>query len=99
MKLYAIRDSKAEVFLPMLEASTDDHAKRLVADAIAGGLHHMATHRDDYYLYALAEYDNNSGHIEAHRPEPVISISEIMETFFQRPEQSDLEEHLAPDPE
>lgn len=98
MKLYAIRDSKAETFLPILEAVSDDHAKRLIADAIAAGSAQMlAQHPDDYHVYALAEYDNNSGEIQPHRPEPVIGIGELLSMYFNRPdpdaEQLDLEHY------
>ena len=93
IKLYGIRDAKAGFFLPVLEASSDEHAQRIVADAIAGGAKNLASHPNDYTLYRLADYDNETGHIEPHLPDPVKEISEIIEQYFQKPEPLPIEEH------
>ncbi|AXL14713.1 nonstructural protein [Microviridae sp.] len=96
MKLYAIRDQKAEFFMPVLEASNDEHAARIIADAISNGARHMAAHHDDYQVYCLADYDNKTGDIQPMLPSPVISLSEIMEKYFKKPEQTDIEEASRP---
>lgn len=99
MKLYAIRDSKAESFLPILEASNDAHAMRIIADAMTQS-HQLVQYADDYHVYCLAEYDNGSGNITPNLPEPVASLIEIREMYFEpQPQlteqsQKDLEEYL-----
>lgn len=95
MKLYAIRDSRAGFFLPVMEAHNDAHAMRTVYDALSHD-HPIVHHRDDYHLYCLGEYDNEAGQITPILPEPVISISEMIAVIMPRdPEQVDLEEPLA----
>lgn len=92
MKLYAIRDNKADFFLPILEASNDMHAERIVADTIARGQMELAQHPQDYDLFCLGEYDNQSGEIQSDLPQHVTSITALMEKFFKRPEQQDIED-------
>lgn len=82
-KLYSIRDSKAEHFLPLMEAQNDEIATRMVADAIHRGVEQLALHRNDYYLYCLAEYDNVSGEIIPMLPQPIESLSAIIDKYFK----------------
>lgn len=99
MKLYAIRDSKAEAFLPMLEAANDEHAIRTIADAMTQS-HQLVHYADDYHVYCLADYDNSTGKIDPILPEPVASLTEIRERYFEpQPQlteksQKDLEDYL-----
>ena len=93
MKIYAIRDQKADFYLPLMEASNDAHAQRLVAQAISSGAgKQLAEHPADYQLYRLAEYDNVSGEIIADRPLAVASILQICQMYFTQPAQSDIED-------
>lgn len=78
MKLYSIRDSAAGFFLPILEAHNDQHAQRIVLDALTAD-HPMVRHRNDYHLYCVAGWDNTSGEIQPIRPEPVIALGELIE--------------------
>ena len=92
ISIYALRDSKAGFFLPILEASGDEHAQRIVADAIAGGAKNLAAHPNDYCLYWLADYDNQTGELEPGVPKPVKEVAEIIQQYFKQPEQTQIEE-------
>mgnify|MGYP000261863385 FL=1 len=92
MNFYAIYDLKAGYFLPVMEASGDDHAKRNIAEVIRQGHEQLAIHRNDYMLYCLGTYDNKSGKIVAYdAPEPVNSMDEIIQEYFPRQMQTDIE--------
>lgn len=92
MNIYGIYDLKAGYFLPVLEASTDEHAERIVADAIEAGNKMLATHQNDFLLYCLAQYDNKDGMItQDHKPDLVISIPDLIKKYFTPPaQQADL---------
>lgn len=85
--IYALRDTKAGFFLPILEASGDAHAERIIADAIANGAKSLAAHPNDYCLYRLADYDNQTGHLEPNIPDPVKEVADIISEYFRKEEQ------------
>ena len=89
MNLYAIYDSKAEHYLPIIEAHSDAHARRLLADAIAQGLP-IAQHPEDYALWKICSYDNLTGFVtQDTRPELVCSLLSITEQYFTAKVQND----------
>ena len=95
MALYALYDSKAETFLPIIEGKTNEHAIRLIADGMSQGLP-IAQHPEDYQLWKICEYDNLSGYVtQDTRPELVCSVLAIVSQYFEKPErhQMDIEEY------
>lgn len=79
--LYSIYDLKAEHYLPVMEGTNDEHAKRTVAQAIAQGIP-VAQYPEDYELYRLCTYDQNTGYItQDTRPERVASVLEILSQY------------------
>lgn len=100
MNIYAIHDIKAGYFLPMLEASTDEHAERLIADAIRQGNEQLAIHRNDYNLYCLGAYDNKTGEIlPQFPPDHVTSLDTLIDKYFTRPPAPELLNGVGPKPE
>lgn len=89
MNLYALYDTKAECFLPILEAQNDDHAQRIIADAVAKN-EPLWRHASDYTLFKISEYDNLTGYVtQDARPERVVSLVTIIENFYQPPSAED----------
>lgn len=85
--LYGIYDSKAETYLPLMEASNHHHAIRTVADAIAQGAKQLAQHPDDYTLFMICSYDPVTGFItQDKQPERVASLSAIIDMYFKQTE-------------
>lgn len=94
MNLYGIYDVKAGYFLPLLEASTDEHAERIVADAIRQGNQQLLIHQNDYLLYCICQYDNKTGMItQDSKPDLVTSMSDLVKKFSP-PEPSAIEEMM-----
>ena len=60
-KVFGVRDSKAMAFLqPFFSASTGA-AVRAFADTINEGNNQLSKHPEDYLLFELGEFDDNSG--------------------------------------
>jgi hypothetical protein len=95
MALYALYDTKAETYLPIIEGKSDAHAIRTIADAMAKGLP-VAEHPEDYALWKICEYDNLTGYVTQDvRPELVCSVLSIISQYFTKKEgeQMDIEEY------
>lgn len=83
MALYALYDCKAETYLPIIEAKSDAHAIRLIADAMSKGLP-VAEHPEDYALWKICDYDNLNGYVTQDvRPSLVCSVLAIISQYFK----------------
>lgn len=79
MKLFAVRDVKADAFGAPMSIATKGLAIRSFTDACADRKSDLNRFSDDYSLYELGSYDPNSGLIVTN-PMPVfiISASEVL---------------------
>lgn len=68
LKVFGVRDGKAEAFLQPFFSGTAGSAIRAFDDAINGEKSPIAVHPSDYTLYELGEFDDNSGSIVACSP-------------------------------
>lgn len=79
MKLFAVRDVKADAFGSPMSIATKGLALRSFGDACVAPNSELCRFPDDYMLYELGEYDPNSGQITSHRlPVFIISASDIV---------------------
>lgn len=80
MKVFAVRDAKADAFGGLTVVSTKGLALRGFADAVADERSEFSKYPDDYMLYELGTYDPNSGELTSHRvPELVVSARSIVD--------------------
>lgn len=80
MKLFAVRDVKADAFGAPHSIATKGLALRGFADTCADERSEFAKYPDDYMLYEIGTYDPNSGQLESHRlPELVASARSIVD--------------------
>lgn len=63
MKLYAIRDVKADAFSAVHPCATEGVAKRSFAEACFDSKTDLAKYPEDYTLYQIGEFDATSGEI------------------------------------
>lgn len=70
MKLFSVRDVKADSFGAPMSMATRGLAKRSFGDACMSKDSELNRYPSDYSLYELAEYEPNSGTIIPH-PTPV----------------------------
>lgn len=73
MFLYAIRDSKSELFTRPYGFHNDGMAMRSFEAAVAGADDPMSAHPEDYTLYKVGEYDDSNGILRGMDPERVIT--------------------------
>lgn len=80
MKLFAVRDVKADAFGAPQTISTRGLALRGFADACADSRSEFAKYPDDYSLYEVGTYDPNTGMVSAHRlPDFVASARSVVD--------------------
>lgn len=60
-KVFAVRDGKALAFLQPFFSSASGSAIRAFSDAVNDGKCPLAIHPEDYVLYELGHFDDNTG--------------------------------------
>lgn len=82
MKLFAVRDVKADAFGSPIAAPTRGLALRSFSDACANERSEFCRYPDDYMLYELGDYDPNSGEIRCHKlPSLVATARSVVSTI------------------
>lgn len=61
LKAYAIFDGKAEAYLRPFIMVNRGTAIRSFVDAVNDSTHEMCKHAEDYFLFELGEFDEESG--------------------------------------
>lgn len=61
LRAFAIRDSKAEAFMRPFFAVTRGIALRSIVDVVSDPNHEMYKHAEDYTLYEVGEFDDQTG--------------------------------------
>lgn len=75
MKLYAVRDVKADAFGAPMSIATEGLARRSFLEACMDQRSDLCKYPNDYMLYELGSYDPNSGEVKAHLPSPIFIAS------------------------
>lgn len=79
LKVFAVRDVKADAFGNLMCVPTVGLATRAFSDACANPQSPMAAYPEDYTMYELGEYDPNTGNVKGHiLPKLVMSASEAL---------------------
>ena len=65
MKIYSIYDEKAKAYLPPFFLNNDEVAMRAVENCLDTPDHQFAKHPQDYTLYYIGEWDDNSANINS----------------------------------
>lgn len=63
MKLFSIKDIKAEGFNPPFHQTTFGLAERAFKQAASDPQSQIATHKEDFSLYHVADFDHKTGEI------------------------------------
>lgn len=71
MKLYAVRDCKADSFGAPMSIASVGIARRVLLETAQQGNSPLAKYPEDFSLYELGEYDADSGEIRPCKPAPV----------------------------
>lgn len=60
-RIYSVRDLKAAAYAPPFFLGRDEVALRTFRDALRDPTHPMTKHPEDYVLYFLGEFDDETG--------------------------------------
>lgn len=75
MKMYTLRDSKVETYLPPFLAENNITAKRLLIDS-ANQDNIIFKHPEDFQLFQIGEFNKDNGEI---KPIPHVSIGLVID--------------------
>lgn len=79
LKVFAVRDNKAEAFLNPFFMPTRGMAIRAMTDLLREQQNNIARYPDDFVLYELGTWDDAEGTIRMHGTHQLVSqISELM---------------------
>ncbi|WNK12978.1 MAG: nonstructural protein [Microvirus sp.] len=79
LKIFAVRDVKAEAYGALICVMTKGLASRAFVDACSDSRSPMAQYPSDYSLYELGEFDPNSGAVSGHKlPVYIMSATEAL---------------------
>lgn len=77
LEIYTIRDKKTDVYnTPFFQRSVEE-AMRTIADAANDERTHLAKFPDDFEIYRLGSFNDNSGKIDPVIPTFVCSVSSL----------------------
>lgn len=68
LKVFAVRDMKALAFLQPFFSNSTGSALRAFGDAVADKTCPFAKHPEDYVLYEIGSYDDNSAELVSTNP-------------------------------
>lgn len=89
MQIYSIRDSKADAYLQPFFASNEAVAKRYVASAVNTPKHEFDVHTEDYSLYHIGTFSEETGTIHAVDPRCVTLLVHLV-TYEPAPRETGL---------
>jgi len=64
LRVFAVYDSKAEQYMQPFFFVTRGQAMRAFLDALSDDKHEFNKHAEDYTLFELGEYDQDTGYME-----------------------------------
>lgn len=84
LKMYSIRDAKSESFNPPFFQPTHGVAERAFKELVNDPKSNANKYPEDYDLYYLGEYDDNTGKLAAKdTPEHMVKAVNVKETSQQ----------------
>lgn len=85
MKLFAVRDLKADSFGAPISVATKGLALRSFQDVCLDARSEIAKYPEDYSLFELGDYDPNSGVIVSHQaPKHIVSAVSVIQAAQAR---------------
>ena len=80
MKVFAIKDAKAEAFLSPFVSRTPGEAERSVRNETNHKDSVLASHPEDFALYELAEFNELTGVVVGYEtPKHVVNVAELVD--------------------
>jgi hypothetical protein len=77
--IYTIKDAIAGIYLHPIFERNDASAVRALREALANREHTFAKNPNDYTLYAIGTWDEETGEILGREPEAIINCALLVE--------------------
>lgn len=78
-QIFSIRDAKAEAYMQPFYSQAKGAAIRAVADIVNDHQHPTGKHPEDYHLFHLGMWDDQTGTFELFpQPEPVCALIDLV---------------------
>lgn len=74
-KVFSLYDSKAQAFGPPFYMQTRGMAVRALADTVQDNNSMVSRHPEDYVLYQIAEFDDNTAEYKNKNPHELVSMA------------------------
>lgn len=78
IKLYSIMDAKLATFGSIHQSLTDSAAVRQFADVIQDKNNFISKHPEDFSLYRIGEYDDETGNLIPSVPQALVTASSLL---------------------
>lgn len=76
-KMFSVRDSKAETFHPPIYVKTHGEAERNFHATVNNEETTIGRYPDDYDLYYIGEYDDQTGKIKSETPQHIVKAVQL----------------------
>ena len=79
LKIYAVKDVRTEAFLKPFFVQNFAVMERAIMDARNDENNTLSVHPEDYQVYELGEYDDNTGEISPVPPKFLFNVNNVQE--------------------
>lgn len=95
--MYSIYDAKGNFYMSPFTADNDQVAIRLVMSTLHDGNHPMTQAAEDYTLYKVAEWHDDTGVVEAVSPQALANLASLRAVVYRKREEWSIEDEIGPD--
>jgi len=90
-KIFSIYDSKADAYLTPFFLHQEAMAIRVFSDCINSETHQFGKHPEDYTLFSIGTWEDQSGKFSTTNPKSIGNGVEFINKIFEDPNIGDLE--------
>ena len=85
MTICSIRDSKADAWLTPMHFQSSAHALRAFGDIVNDATSDFAKHPEDYTIYKIGEFNDETGQIKSQVPDPIALAANLVTESITQP--------------
>lgn len=77
LKVYSLRDVRTEAFMRPMFVQNQKVIERVMEDGLRDESSNLSRHPEDYQLYYLGEFDEDTGKIDSVPPEFLFNVNQM----------------------
>jgi len=81
VKVYSLLDRKVREFGQLVLARNDEEIRRIVLDSVPGSNTVMSKHPEDFDVFCVGEFDENSGRLTVADAKLVVNVGQLLEVL------------------